>query len=72
MAAGSWISEHVSEMWSKTGARWRGEAADAFYSQYITQMQECAERFDAACVTMEETTRALSHELAAIERGLSD
>ena len=72
MAARTCISEHVSEMWTKTGARWRGEAADAFYSQYITQMQECAERFDAACTTLSETTRALSGELAAIERELSD
>lgn len=66
------ISGRLQEAWGIARSSWQGEAAEAFYRQYILPMLETAGRFDAACRDSSERTQLLDRELSVIERSLSE
>ncbi len=66
------IANRVREAWTRAQVSWQGEAASAFYGQYIRPMEDSGARFDAACRTLADRTQLLSRELDNIERELSE
>ena len=62
----------LQEIWTKLNSKWRGDAADAFYTEYIIQMQECAEQFAVSCSNLSNETKAISAELVSIEQSLNE
>lgn len=70
MNSGSQISSTFNEVWGKLNARWKDEASEAFYQQYVLKMSETIEEFERACSDLNVGAAALSKKLQAIEQNI--
>ena len=72
MTKSTFSAEALQEIWLKLHSKWRGDAADAFYTEYLIQMQECADQFAISCNSLSEEAKTLSAELTNIEQALNE
>lgn len=64
------LSDHIASVWSAANARWKGEAAEAFFRYYILRLKETAQRQDTAGRSLSESVQSLRDALDAAEAEL--
>ena len=69
---GDWrFAMNIEELWTALHARWYGEAADAFWQNYVFELQKNADDFESACAELGQQVENLSEKLQQFEREIN-